>query len=69
MRQILEELAALDEKLQGNTQATVPTIRRVFSLDGNGLSETFMMELNNYAGIRKKAHIDISFDEGKIRVK
>lgn len=39
-------------------------MRKVFSLDGNGLSDSFMAELNNFNTIRKKANIDVRFDEG-----
>jgi hypothetical protein len=41
LRQILEELGNLDEKLHANTPATTPTIRKVLSLDGHGLGESF----------------------------
>lgn len=63
LRMIMEELAALDEKLHSNSPATVMTIRKVFSLDGTGLNESFMNELGNYNSIRKRANIDIHFDE------
>jgi hypothetical protein len=68
LKLILEELANLDERLHTNAPTTIPTIRKVFSLDGNGLNDSFMSELNNYNSIRRKAHIDIHFDESTQRL-
>lgn len=42
LRLILEELAGLDDKLHQNSPATIPTIEKVFKLDGSGLHDSFM---------------------------
>lgn len=63
LRMIMEELANLDDKLHTNSPATITTIRKVFSLDGTGLHDSFMNELGNYNAIRRRANIDIHFDE------
>jgi hypothetical protein len=68
LKMILNELANLDERLHINASITVPNIRKVFILDGTGLSESFMNGLINYNICRRKAHIYIHFNDSTQRL-